>query len=319
MFEQEDTGIIQLNSFWFKIEHTGEEKYFYRVIVCCTESKEMTLLYAQTMNHNLVEIDDSLIIRNHVLDLNRQGRRWEGSVLNNQPFGYGFEYSEEDNLLYSGFMYKGERICYGAEYNDDTNNNREVYCGQYLHNVRNGKGTTYDLNGDVDFNGEWEDNKPVDRTKQAILAKKDKVSIFVSSNSPDFALSFQEIRVSTSAPGNEYQIYNFHICPFFSRLQSLEITDFNVEKTIDFVIDGMLCLTSIKIGDDCFSVRDSSHECDSIVSIRNCYSLQSLYIGQNTFSSYSLCELFNLRFLLELRFGERSFSSAAELKIECMK
>lgn len=319
MFEQDDTGIIQLNSFWFKIEHAEDGEYYYRVIVCCIESKEMTLLFAKTMNNNLIEISESLITRDYVLDLNRRGRRWEGSVLDNKPFGYGIEYNEEDNMVYEGFVYKGERICYCIEYNDDVNNNREIYRGQYLHNARNGKGITYDLSGEVDYDGEWENNMPVDRTKQITNTEEHKASIFVLPDFPDYTITYREIRISSSAPGKEYQISKFNICPFFSRLQSLEITGCNNNEVFDFVIDGMLYLQTITIGDDCFSAQNHFSSDYSVVSIKNCYALKKLNIGKNAFKYYDCCEFFNLPCLSELTFGEESFSCTSELKVESGK
>lgn len=40
------------------------------------------------------------------IDLDSKGRRWEGSVIDNKPYGYGAIYNEEENREYEGFMLK---------------------------------------------------------------------------------------------------------------------------------------------------------------------------------------------------------------------
>ena len=39
--------------------------------------------------------------------------------MNGKPFGFGFEYSDESNLVYEGFLFEGKKVCIGKEWNDD--------------------------------------------------------------------------------------------------------------------------------------------------------------------------------------------------------
>ena len=43
------------------------------------------------------------------IDLDSKGRRWEGSVIDNKPYGYGAIYNEEENREYEGFKHVVER------------------------------------------------------------------------------------------------------------------------------------------------------------------------------------------------------------------
>ena len=50
------------------------------------------------------------------IDLNVNGKRWEGGMKNGKPFGYGVLYDEEGKKEYEGFMVDGKKMCYGMEY-----------------------------------------------------------------------------------------------------------------------------------------------------------------------------------------------------------
>lgn len=51
-----------------------------------------------------------------ILDISLSGERWEGEVLNNQPFGYGLIYNENNIITYMGFMINGKKECFGITY-----------------------------------------------------------------------------------------------------------------------------------------------------------------------------------------------------------
>ena len=48
-----------------------------------------------------------------VLDLNDDGERWEGDVLNNEPYGWGTLYDNEGNKAYEGFRIGNVNVCFG--------------------------------------------------------------------------------------------------------------------------------------------------------------------------------------------------------------
>ena len=115
--------------------------------------KRMAVLTADGLESELVEMDCSGMKENAMIDLNEGGRRWEGGEWNGKPFGFGCEYSEEGNLVYEGFVFEGKKVCFGKEWNDDGNNNCLMYEGGYCNDKRWGQGISYDLNGNVDFEG----------------------------------------------------------------------------------------------------------------------------------------------------------------------
>ena len=51
-----------------------------------------------------------------VLNLSDDGERWEGDVLDNQPYGWGVLYDSENRMVYEGFRIGKVNVCYGTQY-----------------------------------------------------------------------------------------------------------------------------------------------------------------------------------------------------------
>ena len=91
------------------------------------------------------------LINSIIIDLNENGVRWEGSVLDGIPFGYGEIYNEDNNKIYKGFMFEGMKVCYGSEFYGDV----EIveYEGDYYKNMRYGYGRLYDKKNELIYEG----------------------------------------------------------------------------------------------------------------------------------------------------------------------
>ena len=159
-------GLFEIGVFHIQIcskRHENGEFSHYKLIIANNNSyengkKRMVVLTAESVESELIEMDCSGMRENVIIDLNAEGRRWEGCELNGKPFGFGLEYSESDNLIYEGFVFEGTKVCIGKEWNDDENNNCLMYDGGYCNGERCGKGKSYDFNGNADFEGEWMNN-----------------------------------------------------------------------------------------------------------------------------------------------------------------
>ena len=86
-----------------------------------------------------------------VIDLDVNGRRWEGGVRGDAPFGYGVLYDGDGRREYEGFMMDGVKTCNGIDYDEDIE--RPVYAGSYYQYQRFEKGILYDRNGSVEYAG----------------------------------------------------------------------------------------------------------------------------------------------------------------------
>ena len=110
------------------------------------------------MIFSLVEDTSSAIAFDQIIDLNEEGRRWEGCSKDGKPYGYGREYDEDNNLEFVGFVYEYDyfigkskyRVGYGIEYYPDLN--MIEYEGFYVDN-HHFYGINYDRNGDISLEG----------------------------------------------------------------------------------------------------------------------------------------------------------------------
>ena len=254
--------------------------------------KRMTILTAESVESELVEMDCSEMKENVIIDLNEEGRRWEGGELNGKPFGFGYEYSEDGNLVYEGFVFEGMKVCFGKEWNDDGNNNCLMYEGGYCNGERWGKGKSYDLTGNVDFEGEW-------MNRCAIRNDGLMNSFVIIMSSEKFVIS--------NGMFNDKNITTLHFSPLLTQLKQIEIGDNCLKKTREFVIDGLESLESVKIGEYCFRIYDKERE-NGVCRITNCPNLRQLEIGRHSFVYYKSFELSNLDSLQFIKFDECCFA-----------
>ena len=109
----------------------------------------------------LNEEDLSEMKHNQVLDLNDEGERWEGDVLNNQPFGWGVLYDSDNRRVYEGFRVREVSVCYGRSYYPDIQ--KVEYEGEIVNGKRWGRGIQYDRSGLVMYEGEWMNDERVEK------------------------------------------------------------------------------------------------------------------------------------------------------------
>ena len=82
-----------------------------RVIECDIKEKWMKVREKRENEVDWIEMDESEIKKGDIIDLNENGVRWEGSVLDGILFGYGEVYNEDNNKIYKGFMFRGMKVC----------------------------------------------------------------------------------------------------------------------------------------------------------------------------------------------------------------
>ena len=235
---------------------------------------------ADGLESELIEMDCSGMRENEIIDLNEEGRRWEGGELNGKPFGFGREYSEEGNLVYEGFVFEGKKVCFGKEWNDDGNNNCLMYEGGYCNDERCGKGISYDLNGNVDFEGEWMNNHGM--TENDMIVKNNLI----------IPMTIEELVIGDGL-FNDEDITSLHFTPLLARLKRIEIGNCSFGYVREFVIDGLESLESMIIGEESFSMKWD--ECDDgICRITNCPNLHQLEIRNGCCNNFRLFGLYNL-------------------------
>ena len=347
----EGEGVLQAGCCFIQLCKVDKEKddLSYEVILCdySDSNKQIYILSAPAFDSKLVEIDISEMKENVTIDLNREGRRWEGGELNGKPFGFGREYSEEGNLVYEGFVFEGKKVCIGKEWNDDGNNNCLVYEGCYCNGERCGKGKSYDLNGKVDYEGEWINNKP---NNHSIVINKDLFipmtidnlyighkpgstesnngNIPIRSNTNGIAL--RDMGMYSIAMANQYGMGGFGFCTkdftverdcfsrlpiksicissLFPELQEITISSGCFQRVHQFIIDDLPSLLRLDIGNGCFSNNDKTD--DSICRITNCPNLLELMLRDWSFENFKVFELSKVDSLRTLLLGKFCFENS---------
>ena len=131
-----------------------------REIICDKDDKCMKVRERKEENENWNEIDLNGLKHHDVIDLSENGDRWEGDSLNGNPFGYGCIYNSENQIIYSGFVYEGLKVCYGTEMYGDVG--LVEYEGGYYKGMRFGDGKLYNKKNELIYEGEWYMNKPLE-------------------------------------------------------------------------------------------------------------------------------------------------------------
>ena len=227
------------------------------------------------------------------IDLDVNGKRWEGGVKDGKPFGYGELYDEEGKKEYEGFMVDGVKIGYGIEYYNDIE--RIEYEGCFYDGKRFGRGVLYDRNGIMEYNGLW---------------KNDMV---YSPNSNDSTIDnhTESVTISNGVFNNrEHFIPSFYM----QSLKRIVIGNDCFGKVRVFELNGLDELESVEIGQDSFRISDKERN-DGSYRIVNCPKLKSIQIGYESFRDYHSFELNNLPSLQSIDIGDWCFEYAPSFSL----
>ena len=170
-----------------------------------------------------------------------------------------------------------------------------MYEGGYWNDERCGKGISYDLNGNVDFEGEWKNNHVMTKNEKIV-----KNGLIVATLIEEFVIG--------NGMFNDENITSIHFS-LLIRLKRIEIGNECFKHVREFVIDGLERLESVKTGGDCFRIGNERRD-DGICRITNCPNLRQLEIGDVSFIDFKSFELSNVNSLQSIKFGGYSFRYA---------
>ena len=231
------------------------------------------------------------IQHNMVLDLNDDGERWEGDVLNNEPYGWGVLYDSENRMVYEGFRIGEVNVCYGTQYYSDIG--VIEYEGEWCEGKRWGRGVQYDRTGKTVFEGEWVNDEPM--SKRVVLSEENQL----------LHNHIEELIVSdNSCNGPEWSVLDWS---FMSNLRLLEVGDYCFEKVNEVKWIALNRLERVVIGKESFTKQKNERFLESDPTrhfhLKNCEKLRELKIGRFSFSDYSTCAIENLPSLERIDMG----------------
>ena len=109
--------VVYRNGLCWYHEGLVEESPDIVVELCLNAVIEVDTAFHTLLRVNGEEVKD--VESKQVLDLSDDGERWEGDVLDNQPYGWGVLYDSENRRTYEGFRIGEVNVCYGRSYYSD--------------------------------------------------------------------------------------------------------------------------------------------------------------------------------------------------------
>ena len=270
------------------------------------------VIEVDTASHTLLRVNGEEvkgIKHNEVLDLSDDGERWEGDVLDNQPYGWGVLYNSEGEKVYKGFRIGGVNVCYGTRYYSDIG--VIEYKGEICERMRWGRGIQYDRNGKTVFNGEWMNDEQL--SKRVVLNKENQL----------LHNHIEELIVSNnSCNGMEWTALDLS---FISHLRLFAVGDDCFKFVEEVKLIDLSKLECVVIGENSFTKEkyDYRYDPNRHFYLKNCERVRELKIGYHSFSDYSVCEIDSVPSLEVIDIGGlcgNSFSffyASLELKSDC--
>ena len=258
--------ILELGD-WINVQMSGE-----RVIAVDIQSRQLL---------RLSEMDLSEMKQNEVLDLNDEGERWEGDILNNQPFGWGVLYDTDNRRVYEGFRVGNANVCYGRSYYPDIQ--KAEYEGEILNGRRWGRGIQYDRSGLVMYEGEWMNDEHVEKRVEV----RDENKLF-----------HNYVEELTLLPSCEISSNTLHFS-LLPRLRVLHVHGMNIASVSRVELIGMHELERAVFACRC------PYDTKSLRSfqVKNCERLKELIVEDGTFRDFCECVIENLPSLEVLSIG----------------
>ena len=231
------------------------------------------------------EVDLSGMKHNQIVDLSVEGDRWEGDVLNDEPYGWGVLYDNNNGVVYEGFRVGEMNLCYGRRYYADIA--RIEYEGEFCDGKRWGKGVQYDRNGDVVFEGEWMNDEHVPR---------DKLKVTMTDNSLLLHNRIERLVVSCDHSLNG-DSWNQLLACLKNSLREIIVQGIRSKEIKKCWFVDMRVLESIQIGSKSFN-------CCKSFRLKNCPKVKELKIGVASFEDCRECEIENVDALEVIAIGE---------------
>ena len=257
------------------------------------------VVIGDTQSHQLLRVNDEDmkgIEHNVVLDMKEKGERWEGDVLNDQPYGWGVLYDSENRMVYEGFRIGEVNVCYGRSYYLE--NGKIEYEGEWCEGNRMGAGVLYDRDEVVIHDGEWVNNRP-------LLTR-----VELTDKNPVLHNRIEELIVrDKSCNGKEWKSLDLSL---LSKLRKLRIGDECFDKVERVKLNGLNELERVEIG---YGSLRQMEMLDSSFEMKDCEKLKELIIGYESLNYFKGITIKNVPSLERIEMdGSCFYWSSLELK-----
>ena len=266
----------------FSIKQTGNPLPVDCALLHCEDSvvlemNEERVVIGDTQSHQLLRVNEEDmkgIEHNVVLDMKEKGERWEGDVLNDQPYGWGVLFDSENRMVYEGFRIGEVNVCYGRSYYLE--NGKIEYEGEWCEGNRMGAGVLYDRDEVVIHEGEWVNNRP-------LLTR-----VEMTDKNPVLHNRVEELIVKDkSCNGKEWKSFDLSL---LSKLRKLIVGDECFNKVEKVKLNGLNELESVVVGKESFTFESDT---TTSFEMKDCEKLKELIIGEESFHIFGKFSLEN--------------------------
>lgn len=249
---------------------------------------ENGIVVVNTRRKQLLQVDgvDLRQVSHHrIIDLSIEGDRWEGNVLNDEPFGWGVLYDKNNSRVYEGFRMGDMNVCYGCLYYSDIS--QIEYDGEWCYGIRWGRGIHYNRYGDIVYDGIWLGNEHLD------VATIIRVSDYYIHN------HVEELTISDCCCSEqEWRVVDFSVLP---SLKSLVIRSHCFIHTEELRLVGLSELRSVEIGERCFTKKRG------VFCLQKCPMVDTLRIENDSFVRFKVCAIEDAPSLRRICVGSKQF------------
>ena len=293
----------------FSIKQTGNPLPVDCALLHCEDSvvlemNEERVVIGDIHSHQLLRVNDEDmkgIEHNVVLDMKEKGERWEGDVLNDQPYGWGVLFDSENRMVYEGFRIGEVNVWYGRSYYLE--NGKIEYEGEWCEGNRMGAGVLYDRDEVVIHDGEWVNNRP-------LLTR-----VELTDKNPVLHNHIEELIVkNNSCNGKEWKSLDLSL---LSKLRKLRIGDECFDKVERVKLNGLSELESVVVGDNSFTAQGEFAPFTFITydakpfEMKDCEKLKELIIGEESFGFFNVFSLENTPSMERIIMKRENFCAAS--------
>ena len=254
-----------------------------REVICDKEDKWMKVRERKEENEEWNEIDLDGLQRGITIDLSEKGDRWEGDSLKGSLFGYGCIYNSDNQLIYSGFIFEGLKVCYGIELYGDVS--LVEYEGEFYNGMRYGNGKLCNKKNELIYEGEWYMNNPLELYSLRIEREL---------KEEDIHYGLEEIEIGKDCLDN---LECFKLIGY-DRLKKLIIHENSLKRMTCFCIEDcneLVCVyfeTDNSISDDDLEIaKEKYNKLQRVFRIMNCRNLKGLYVSKGWFRYFNSAEI----------------------------
>lgn len=249
---------------------------------------ENEIIVVNARRKQLLQVDDvdlQQVSPHRIIDLSIEGDRWEGDVLNDEPFGWGVLYDRNNSRVYEGFRIGNVNVCYGYLYYSGMS--QIEYEGEWCDGMRWGRGVQYDRYGSIVYDGEWLGDEHLE-IATVIKVSDDSIHNHV-----------EELTISNCCCSEqEWRVVDFSVLP---SLKSLVIRGQCFMHAEELRLVGLSELRSVEIGERCFTKKSG------VFCLKKCARVETLCIGDDSFVRFRVCAIEEVPSLRRICVGSKEF------------